>query len=135
MLSVKYFKTLSFYDCKRHSELLDRTFEHIGLNRYTMITFIKSKATNGKIRNFIRRTWASVRYTENGRLSFVFVIGKPTSTKDFNLVEEESKRFEDILMFDGPDDYRFKNSLLIVNFNSYFCMFCLYYVQLLQYFA
>ena len=95
-----------------------------------MVSFIKSEAKNTKRREFIRRTWASIKYTENGRLLFVFVIGKPASNKTFNLVEEESKRYEDILMFDGPDDYRFKNSLslLIVNFNSYFCMFCLYYV-------
>jgi len=71
-----------------------------------MVSFIKSEAKNTKRREFIRRTWASIKYTENGRLLFVFVIGKPTSNKTFNLVEEETKRYEDILMFDGPDDYR-----------------------------
>jgi len=78
----------------------------IGQNAYTMIIFIKSKVSNGKIRNFIRRTWASVKYTKNGRLVYVFVLGKPTSKTEFNLAEEESKRFEDILMFDGPDNYK-----------------------------
>ena len=75
-----------------------------------MIIFIKSKVSNGKIRNFIRRTWASVKYTKNGRLVYVFVLGKPTSKTEFNLAEEESKRFEDILMFDGPDNYKFINT-------------------------
>merc|ERR1719320_552424 len=73
---------------------------------YTTVSFIKSEAKNTKRREFIRRTWASIKYTENGRLFYVFVIGKPTSNKTFNLVEEGSKRYEDILMFDGPDDYR-----------------------------
>ena len=93
-----------------------------------MVTFIKSKDTNGNIRNFIRKTWGSVRYTENGRLFYVFVIGKPTSNKTFNLIEEESNRYEDILMFEGPDDYRFLISLNLrfVNFNYYFCIICLY---------
>ena len=106
-----YLKMLSFHDCKKRSELLDRLIEllNMGLNGYTMITFIKSKDTNEKIRNFIRKTWGAVRYTENGRLFYVFVIGKPTSNKTFNLIEEESNRYEDILMFDGPDDYRLVN--------------------------
>ena len=93
-----------------------------------MVTFIKSKDTNGNIRNFIRKTWGSVRYTENGKLFYVFVIGKPSWNKTFNLVEEESKRYEDILMFEGPDDYRFLNNLNLrfVNFNYYFCIICLY---------
>ena len=78
-----------------------------------MVSFIKSEAKNTKRREFIRRTWASIKYTENGRLFYVFVIGKPTSNKTFNLIEEESNRYEDILMFDGPDDYRFINSLYI----------------------
>jgi len=77
-----------------------------GGQSYTMVTFIKSKATNTKIRNFLRRTWTSVKYTRNGILLYVFVVGRPTSEETFNLIEEESKQYEDILMFDGPDDYR-----------------------------
>ena len=71
-----------------------------------MVTFIKSKATNTKIRNFLRRTWTSVKYTRNGILLYVFVVGRPTTEETFNLIEEESKRYQDILMFDGPDDYK-----------------------------
>ena len=72
-----------------------------------MVTFIKSKASNTKVRNFLRRTWTSIKYTENGILFYVFVIGRPTSNETFNLIEEESNRYEDILMFNGPDDYKF----------------------------
>ena len=71
-----------------------------------MVTFIKSKASNTKVRNFLRRTWTSVKYTRNGILLYVFVVGRPTSNKTLHLIEEESKRYEDILMFDGPDDYK-----------------------------
>jgi len=77
-----------------------------GGQSYTMVTFIKSKATSTKIRNFLRRTWTSIKYTRNGILLYVFVVGRPTSEETFNLIEEESKRYEDILMFDGPDDYK-----------------------------
>ena len=74
-----------------------------------MVTFIKSKASNTKVRNFLRRTWASIKYTRNGILVYAFVIGRPTSNKTYSLIEEESNRYEDILMFDGPDDYKFVN--------------------------
>ena len=72
-----------------------------------MVTFIKSKARNTKVRNFLRRTWASIKYTENGIFLYVFVIGRPASNEALNMIEEESNRYEDILMFDGPDDYKF----------------------------
>ena len=75
-----------------------------------MITFIKSKASNHKFRSFLRRTWTSIKYTRNGILLYVFVIGRPTSKETLNLIEEESSRYEDILMFDGPDDYKFINT-------------------------
>ena len=86
-----------------------------------MVCFIKSEAINTKRREFIRRTWASIKYTEHARLVYVFVLGKPTSNKVFNLVEEESKRYEDILMFEGHDDYRLvnKNFKRVRNFS--FC--------------
>ena len=86
-----------------------------------MVCFIKSEAINTKQREFIRRTWASIKYTEHARLVYVFVLGKPTSNKVFNLVEEESKRYEDILMFEGHDDYRLvnKNFKRVRNFS--FC--------------
>ena len=79
-----------------------------------MVTFIKSKATSTKIRNFLRRTWTSIKYTRNGILLYVFVVGRPTSEETFKLIEEESKRYEDILMFDGPDDYRFLKLILLL---------------------
>ena len=73
---------------------------------YTMVTFIKSKASNFKIRSFIRRTWASIKYTESGKLLHVFVIGRPASNKVFNLIKEESTKYQDVLMFDGSDEYK-----------------------------
>ena len=72
-----------------------------------MVTFIKSKAANTKVRNFLRRTWASIKYTKNGVFFYVFVIGRPTSNETFDLIKEESNRYEDILMFDGSDDYKY----------------------------
>ena len=47
-----------------------------------------------------------LRYTENGRLLYVFVIGS-NSSYDNKLIEEEAKIHGDILMYNGPDDYMF----------------------------
>ena len=71
-----------------------------------MVTFIKSKASNTKVRKFLRRTWTSIKYTKNGILFYVFVIGRPSSNETLKLIKEESNRYEDILMFNGPDDYK-----------------------------
>ena len=71
-----------------------------------MVTFIKSAADNRKRRILIRKTWASVRYTKSARLLYAFVIGRPDSNETFSLVKRESEIFGDILMYDGPNDYR-----------------------------
>lgn len=73
---------------------------------YKMVTFIKSKASNTKIRNFLRRTWTSIKYTKNGTLLYVYVVGRPTSNETLDLIEEESKYHEDILMIDVKDSYK-----------------------------
>lgn len=73
--------------------------------KWTMVVFIKSKANNYLHRMFIRRSWGSIRYTKSGRFLFVFVLGRAVSAT-LELVKEESMRYNDILMFDGPDDYR-----------------------------
>lgn len=73
---------------------------------WTMVTFIKSTANNYLRREFIRKTWGSVKYTESGRFFFVFVVGRPDSDNTLSLVEEESARYEDILMYNGSDGYR-----------------------------
>ena len=71
-----------------------------------MVTFIKSKASNTKIRNFLRRTWTSVKYTRNGILMYVFVVGLPKSNETLDLIEKESKYHKDILMIDEEDSYK-----------------------------
>ena len=71
-----------------------------------MVTFIKSKASNTKIRNFLRRTWTSIKYTRNGILMYVFVVGLPESNETLDLIEKESKYHKDILMIDEEDSYK-----------------------------
>jgi len=71
-----------------------------------MVTFIKSKASNTEIRNFLRRTWTSIKYTRNGILMYVFVVGLPKSNETLDLIEKESKYHKDILMIDEEDSYK-----------------------------
>jgi len=68
----------------------------------TMIIFIKSSAINLDRRERIRRTWGSIRETQWWKYEFVFVVGN----SNYSLVALESSKYKDILMYDGPDDYK-----------------------------
>ena len=70
-----------------------------------MVTFIKSTANNIQRRMFIRRTWGGISYTNAGRFLYIFVVGIPADKQILQFVKEESIRHQDILLFDGPDDY------------------------------
>lgn len=83
----------------------DRKCELSESFKWTMVTFVKSGATNHKRRSFIRRTWGRVRYTSSGRFLVLFVVGRPAENSVLNLIEEESIRFNDIMMYNGSDDY------------------------------
>ncbi len=68
--------------------------------------FIKSTADNFSRRQFVRRTWGAVRYTTDGRVQVVFVLGMSESSQTRQLVLEEAQRYQDILVYRGPDDYK-----------------------------
>ena len=70
-----------------------------------MYTFIKSHAGNTVRRQNIRRTWGSVVYMNGGELTNIFVIGRANSVAQA-LLDEEQKRFGDILQIDEDDGYQ-----------------------------
>ncbi|XP_076822332.1 beta-1,3-galactosyltransferase 5-like [Clavelina lepadiformis] len=72
---------------------------------WTMVFFVKSAGPNQVRRELLRRTWASLSYVEGGRFETVFVIGKTNVPKYVSLLNEEHKRYGDLLQFNDFDDY------------------------------
>lgn len=70
-----------------------------------MVTFVKSHARNFVRRQNIRRTWGSVIYMDKAKFRTFFVIGSANGVTQA-LVDEESKRFGDILQMEEDDGYQ-----------------------------
>ena len=72
--------------------------------KWKMYTFVKSAANNFKRRETIRRTWGSVKFIDGAQFTTIFLIGKAKGTVQ-SLVDEENKRFRDIMQINSSDDY------------------------------
>ena len=85
-----------------------------------MVVFIKSAISHIDRRNFIRKTWASIRYTIKARFLYIFLVGKPISDESFTVIMKESNKYKDMLIYDGPDDYRLVyNVVILLNINCF----------------
>nr|CAB3224833.1 beta-1,3-galactosyltransferase 5-like [Phallusia mammillata] len=73
---------------------------------WKMAIFIKSSAKNFKRREFLRRSWASYRFVQDGMIQTIFVVGNATDPTTDQLLNDEFMRYKDILQYSGPDDYR-----------------------------
>ena len=67
---------------------------------------VKSAVGNAKRRELIRRTWGSLCAVNGWKLKTIFIVGKPLNLVQKRLIGEERVRYEDLLMYDGPDDYK-----------------------------
>ena len=70
-----------------------------------MVFIVKSAANHVSIREQIRRTWVSMSYVDGSQFSYFFVLGK-SDPKTENLINEEYKRYGDLLQLDIPDQYQ-----------------------------
>ncbi|XP_076815379.1 beta-1,3-galactosyltransferase 5-like [Clavelina lepadiformis] len=72
--------------------------------KWHMVTFVKSAASHSKHRELLRRTWASYRFVQTARFDTIYVIGSAEGVEQA-LVEEEEKRYHDILQISSSDSY------------------------------
>ena len=70
-----------------------------------MVTFIKSKIDYNRRREILRRTWGSVNYLNGAKFENVFLMGNTKNKHLKALLDEEEARYDDLLQYDGPDDY------------------------------
>ncbi len=70
-----------------------------------LVTFIKSRAINGKRRELMRRTWNGVCHMNGWNFKAVYLIGRAENEHVTSLLLEEQARYSDLLQYDGPDDY------------------------------
>ncbi|CAK8693038.1 beta-1,3-galactosyltransferase 5-like [Clavelina lepadiformis] len=94
MRRLKYLKEPIFEECFVASQI-----------KWSNMIFVKSAAGNTARREWIRRTWGSIKYLEGIRFDTVFVVGRPEGVTKA-LVEEEYERNHDMLLLDEPDNYR-----------------------------
>jgi len=71
-----------------------------------MVVLIKSSAGRPAIRELLRRTWATLSYVNKAQFRSIFVIGKANKNQQL-IIDEEAKRYGDILQLNVSDDYRF----------------------------
>lgn len=67
---------------------------------------VKSAVGYAKRRELIRRTWGSLCVVNGWKLKTVFIMGNPLNIAQRRLIDEERVRYEDLLLYDGPDDYK-----------------------------
>ena len=67
--------------------------------------FVKSAAGHTKFREIIRSIWQPVSYIDHFQIVTAFVIGR-AEEKIQNLIDEEVKRFGDILQLNISDGYK-----------------------------
>ncbi|CAK8692955.1 unnamed protein product [Clavelina lepadiformis] len=72
---------------------------------WSMIIFIKSAASYGIRREWIRNTWGSIGYLDGATFQIVFVIGQAKATTQA-LLDEEYNRYGDILQVEASDAYQ-----------------------------
>ncbi|XP_076816315.1 beta-1,3-galactosyltransferase brn-like [Clavelina lepadiformis] len=97
--STKFLKEPNFYSNNGKSSCL------LGKNiSWNMIIFIKSAASYGRRREWIRKTWGSIGYLDGATFQTVFVIGQAKATTQA-LLDEEYSRYGDILQVDASDAY------------------------------
>ena len=70
-----------------------------------MVFMIKSASNHVSIREQLRDTWTSMSYVGGALFSYFFVVGK-SDPKTENLINEEHKRYGDLLQLDIPDQYQ-----------------------------
>ncbi|CAK8692943.1 unnamed protein product [Clavelina lepadiformis] len=98
--STKFLKEPNFYSNNDKSScLLGKKIS------WSMIIFIKSAASNGRRREWIRKTWGSIGYLDGATFQTVFVIGQADARNQV-LLDEEYNRFGDILQVDASDAYQ-----------------------------
>ncbi|XP_076816314.1 beta-1,3-galactosyltransferase brn-like [Clavelina lepadiformis] len=71
---------------------------------WSMIIFIKSAASYGRRREWIRKTWGSIGYLDGVTFQTIFVTGQ-TDARTQALLDEEHSRYGDILQVDASDAY------------------------------
>lgn len=67
---------------------------------------IHSSPGNEQRRQNVRRTWGDVALFEDGRTKMVFLTGVPDSSADQKLLDEEHRKYGDIVQGDFVDHYR-----------------------------
>ncbi|XP_076816275.1 uncharacterized protein LOC143462117 [Clavelina lepadiformis] len=98
--SNKFLKEPMFYSNNDKSSCL------LGKNiSWSMIIFIKSAASYGRRREWIRKTWGSIGHLDGATFQIVFVIGQAKATTQA-LLDEEYDRYGDILQVDVSDAYQ-----------------------------
>ncbi|XP_063952809.1 beta-1,3-galactosyltransferase 1-like [Lytechinus pictus] len=70
------------------------------------LVLVMSIHKNFDQRNAIRRTWGSPTEINGKQIVTLFLLAKSTNSKHQSLVEQESKRYKDILMEDFMDTYK-----------------------------
>lgn len=94
-------------------------------NNDNISIFIHSSAQiNGKYyyrRQLMRNTWVTDAFRYN--ISVYFVLGTPLNDKIQKKIEEESKKYEDILQFDFQDDYN-NNTLKAIATLQWINIYC-----------
>ncbi|XP_076816316.1 beta-1,3-galactosyltransferase brn-like [Clavelina lepadiformis] len=97
--SNKFLKEPNIYSNNDKSSCL------LGKNiSWSMIIFIKSAASYGIRREWIRKTWGSIGYLDGATFQIVFVIGQAQESTQA-LLDEEYDRYGDILQVDVSDAY------------------------------
>ena len=76
---------------------------------WKMFMLIKSSAGRPAIRELLRRTWATLSYVNRAQFRSIFVIGKANRNQQL-IIDEEAKRYGDILQLNVSDDYRYVES-------------------------
>ncbi|CAK8692952.1 unnamed protein product [Clavelina lepadiformis] len=98
--SNKFLKEPNFYSNNDKSSCL------LGKNiSWSMIIFIKSAASYGRRREWIRNTWGSIGHLDGATFQTVFVIGQADARTQV-LLDEEYNRFGDILQVNASDAYQ-----------------------------
>ena len=82
------------------------TTHYVSDAKWKMVFVVKSTVDHGPAREILRRTWASVSYAEEFSFTSVFIIGKANGKKQA-LIDEEYKRYGDILQLNMSDEYRY----------------------------
>ena len=84
---------------------------------WRMVVLIKSSAGRPAIRELLRRTWAALSYVDRAQIASIFVIGI-ANRKQQLIIDEEVKRYGDILQLNVSDDYRFVFCLIFLELET-----------------